>query len=128
MENQQTQQTKPHSSQSDAEKNKAIAIIGYIFPFLFFIPLVSEDAKKSVFAKFHANQQLALLLFYVVGYIAGFVISIVLALTFYLAPLIILYWLAFTVFGIVLIIMGIINASNGEMKELPLVGVFKLIS
>lgn len=64
--NQQEQQSQQQpvaqtASSSDAEKNKLMAIIGYIIPILFFIPLVS-DAKNSPFAKFHANQQLNLLL------------------------------------------------------------------
>ena len=45
----------------DVESNKAMAIIGYILPILFFIPFVT-DAKNSPFAKFNANHQLNLLL------------------------------------------------------------------
>ncbi|OGI25023.1 MAG: hypothetical protein A3J76_02195 [Candidatus Moranbacteria bacterium RBG_13_45_13] len=104
---------------SDAEKNKAMAIIGYIIPILFFIPLVS-DAKNSPFAKFHANQQLNLLLFWVVGQIAGVVLSFIF-IGFLIFPLVMIG-------GLIFMIMGIINASKGEMKELPLIGGFKLIN
>jgi uncharacterized membrane protein len=103
----------------DAEKNKAMAIVGYIIPILFFIPLVSE-AKNSHFAKFHANQQLNLLLFWVVGEIAGAVLTFVL-IGFLIFPLVMIA-------GLIFMIMGIINAANGTMKELPLIGGFKLIS
>lgn len=102
----------------DAEKNKAMAIVGYIIPILFFIPLVT-DAKNSPFAKFHANQQLNLLLAAVVVNIVGGIIPFV--GWFILLPL-------GTIFLIVVAIMGIINASKGEMKPLPLIGGFKLIS
>ncbi|MFA5926161.1 MAG: DUF4870 domain-containing protein [Parcubacteria group bacterium] len=103
---------------SDAEKNKAMAIVGYIIPILFFIPLVT-DAKNSPFAKFHANQQLILLISWVVVNVLGGIIP-------FLGWFII--WPLGTIFLIIAAIMGIINASKGEMKEVPLIGSFKLIS
>lgn len=110
-------QTQP-TGQSDAEKNKAMAIVGYIIPILFFIPLVT-DAKNSVFAKFHANQQLNLLLAAIVVNIVGGVIPFI--GWFIILPL-------GSIFLIVVAIMGIIHGAKGEMKELPLIGGFKLIS
>jgi len=104
----------------DVEKNKAMAIVGYIIPILFFIPLISEDGKKSPFAKFHANQQLNVLLFLVVGQMLGGILA------FILIGFLVLFvvWVGYIVF----LIMGIMNASKGEMKELPVIGGFKLIS
>ena len=103
---------------SDAEKNKAMGIVGYIIPILFFIPLIS-DAKNSPFAKFHATQQLNLLLAAIVVNIVGGIIPFI--GWFIILPL-------GTIFLLVVAIMGIINAAKGEMKELPLIGSFKLIS
>jgi uncharacterized membrane protein len=107
----------PQGSGSDAEKNKAMAIIGYIIPIIFFIPLVT-DAKNSPFAKFHANQQLNLLLAAIAVNIVGGVIPV-------------LGWFIILPIGsimlIVFAIMGIINAVKGEMKKLPLIGGFELI-
>lgn len=114
---QQTQQA-PQGNQSDAEKNKVMAIVGYIIPILFFIPLVT-DAKNSPFAKFHANQQLNLLLFVVVGYIVSSILMAVL-IGF------LLYFIVM-IGSVVYMIMGIINASKGEMKALPLIGGINLI-
>ncbi len=102
----------------DVEKNKAMAIVGYIIPILFFIPLVT-DAKNSPFAKFHANQQLNLLLAAVVINIVGGIIPFI--GWFIILPL-------GMIFLIVVAIMGIISASKGEMKPLPLIGGFKLIN
>ncbi|OGI26677.1 MAG: hypothetical protein A2359_03295 [Candidatus Moranbacteria bacterium RIFOXYB1_FULL_43_19] len=102
----------------DVEKNKAMAIVGYIIPILFFIPLVT-DAKNSPFAKFHANQQLNLLLAAVVVNIVGGVIPFI--GWFIILPL-------GTIFLIVVAIMGIINGSKGDMKPLPVIGGFKLIN
>lgn len=108
-----------HADPQDAEKNKAMAIVGYIIPILFFIPLVTEEGKKSPFAKFHANQQLNLLLAAVVINIVGGVIP-------FLGWFIILPLGA--IFLLVVAIIGIVNAAKGVMKELPLIGGFKLIS
>jgi uncharacterized membrane protein len=105
---------------SDVEKNKALAIVGYIIPILFFVPLVTEEGKKSPFAKFHANQQLNFLLFLVIGYIVSSVLMIIL-IGF------LLYFLVL-IGNLVFLIMGVVNAAKGEMKELPLIGGFKLIS
>lgn len=113
---QSTPTTTPDSS--DAESNKAFAIVGYIIPILFFIPLVIESSKNSPFAKFHANQQLVLL-------IAAFAINIVGTVIpfigwFIILPvgyIVILVWM----------IMGVINAINGQMKPLFLIGKFTII-
>jgi len=112
-------QEAPKTESSDVEKNKAMAIVGYIIPILFFIPLLSEEGKKSAFAKFHANQQLNLLLFVVIGYTVSSILMIIL-IGF-------LLYLLVMVGSVVFLIMGIINAAKGEMKKLPLIGGFEII-
>lgn len=106
------------SNKSDVEKNKVMAIIGYIVPILFFIPLLSEDSKDSPYAKFHSNQQLVLLIAAIVVNIVGGVIPI-------------LGWFIVLPFGsiliIVLAIIGIINSAKGEMKKLPIIGGIEII-
>jgi len=101
----------------DVEKNKVMAIIGYIIPILFFIPLVTE-AKNSPFAKFHANQQLALLLACFAVNIVGVIIPLI--GWFVILPL---GSLALLVFAI----MGLIGAAQGKMNDLPLLGKIKII-
>jgi uncharacterized membrane protein len=102
---------------SDADKNKPMAIIGYIIPILFFIPLITE-AKNSPFAKFHANQQLMILIAAIIVNIVGGVIPFI-------------GWFIIFPFGnlflIILAIMGIINSAKGEMKKLPIIGGFQII-
>lgn len=105
-------------SPEDVEKNKAMAIIGYIIPILFFIPLVTE-AKDSVYAKFHANQQLILL-------IASIGVSVIGSIIPILGWFIILPLGSIAIF--VLAIIGLINAAKGQMKELPFIGSFKIIN
>lgn len=93
------------------EKNTGMAVVAYI---LFFVPLLT-DAKDDPFVKFHVKQGLVLLLAAVANWVASFI----------LVWIPIIGWLAMGVFSIgllVLWIMGILNALQGEKKELPLIG------
>ena len=106
----------PQAEPNDVEKNKTMAILAY---FIFFLPLVT-DAKDSPFAKYHANQSLILLIFSCGAYLVSSVLTIML-IGFLLLPLV-------SIASFVLFIMGIINASNGKMKPLPLIGeLFQII-
>ncbi|MBI5076139.1 MAG: hypothetical protein HZB62_13360 [Nitrospirae bacterium] len=118
----ETDQETAQFDAQDVEKNKVLAIVGYIFPILFFIPLVTE-AKNSIYAKFHSNQQLILLIFGFAGGIGLTIITFILAFIPLLGPLMAMlllpvFWLA----CLGLAIMGIINAANGSTKKLPVIG------
>jgi uncharacterized membrane protein len=106
----------PKAETSDVEQNKPFAIIGYIIPVLFFIPMLAE--KKSPFGMFHAKQQLNLLLSGIAVQVVGGMIP---------TP----GWLiSFPTGSLVLIafaIIGIINAAKGEMEQLPIIGGFQII-
>jgi len=113
--------------QNDAEQNKGMAIIAYI---LFFVPLLTGDHKKSPFVKFHTNQGTVLFLTWLAFYIGTRILSILLfrVLRFYLlGPVYSLVVVAFGVTILVLLILGIINALNGRMKPLPVIGKFTII-
>lgn len=97
----------PHASKEDVEKNKTMAILAWV---IFFLPLLT-DAKDSQFAKFHANQSLLVVLLYIVAGVTSF-----LFIGFLLYPVAMVFW-----------IMGIISASQGEMKRLPLIGNIDII-
>lgn len=107
----------------DAQENKAMAVLAYIF---FFIPLLA--AKESKFARYHTNQGLLIFLaaavwgiaygvlttlLYVISFGLGLVLSGILGLTGLVFP--------------ILCIVGIINAVNGRMKPLPLLGKYTII-
>lgn len=107
----------PSSEAEDIEKNRAFAIISYLW-ILFVVGLIA--APNSKFAKYHANQGLVLFLAELVFGVA----CIVLAFIPILGHLTILAgWVA----GIVFAILGIINAAGGQCKPLPLIGHFDLI-
>lgn len=118
---------------SDVERNRVMAIIGYIIPIFFFAPFLTEE-KNSPFARFHANQQLLILISAVVVKIINWVIFPVglffICLVCSFAWLVVvmlligrLLWLAL----VILIILGIINVWRGEMKPLPIIGDFEII-
>ena len=109
------EQTTDNSQQellADVEKNRTIGILAYI---LFLIPLLA--AKDSKFAMYHANQGLVL---FIVAVAMQVFANFVPFLGTLLANLCMLAALAFTV-------IGIINASKGEMKPLPLIGGISLL-
>jgi len=105
---------------ADIEQNKVFGVISYL-GLLFLVPLIA--AKQSKFAMYHCNQGAVLFVVAVCSWIAMFVLSMILhfipILGFMLSML-----LHFALFiGLAaLMIIGILNAVNGKMKPLPLIG------
>lgn len=102
-------------SKEEIEKNKGMAIVAW---FIFFVPLLT-DAKDSKFVKFHVNQSL---IFVITSFVAWTVVTL---LSFLLIGLLLIPIVSIAL--IVLWIMGLMSAINGEMKRLPLIGNFNLI-
>ena len=100
----------------DAEQNKTMALLAYI---LFFIPLLTGDHKKSPFVMFHTNQGTVLFLASFAAQIVSGMLTFII-IGFFLAPL-------FGIASFVLFLMGIINAVNGKMTPLPVIGKFTII-
>ncbi len=98
---------------ADIEKNKTMGILAYI---LFFIPIIA--ARDSKFAMYHANQGLALFIVAVASNVVAGFIPFIGPL---LAGLLSLAVLAFMV-------IGILSASRGEMKPLPIIGGLNLLN
>lgn len=97
---------------ADINQNKWIAVVAYI---IFFIPLLA--AKQSRFAMYHGNQGLLLLLFSIV---CNIVLGFIPFIGWILLPIANLATL-------VLVIIGIIQAANGQMKPLPVIGSISII-
>lgn len=103
---------------------KVYGVLGYI-GILFLVPLL---AGKTEFSKFHANQGLVL-------FLADIVLGVLIGITAGVLGLlgvigVVLGSIVSGALGLVifvLMIMGIINAANGEMKPLPVIGGIKLI-
>ena len=101
---------------------KVISILDYI-GFLWILGLFVEKDNPDV--KFHTNQGLILFILEVVCGVAGGILGIL--------PLVggILSWIVSSVLGLacfVLMILGIVNAAQGQRKPLPIIGgLFQII-
>ena len=106
----------------DAQDNKVMAVLAYI---IFLSPLFA--AKESRFARYHTNQGLVLAIAsvtYVIVY--SILSSIILAISWRLFFIFsILGWVS--IVFLILAIIGIINAVNGKMKPLPIIGGIKIL-
>lgn len=115
-----TKDTTSEFDPADIEANKVMGILAY-FSWLVLVPILG--AKNSKFARFHANQGLALA-------IAEIVIVVVCGI---LCRIPMIGWIFSIVESLVclaafiLAILGIINAANGRAKELPFVGSIKIL-
>ncbi len=92
-------------------KNTTMAAIAYI---IFFVPLLT-DSKDDPFVKFHVKQGLLLVILSILVSIFNTIIGRI--------PII--GWLIALVLGLGLFalwIIGIVNALNGKMDPLPVVG------
>ncbi|HWO07395.1 MAG TPA: DUF4870 domain-containing protein [Candidatus Paceibacterota bacterium] len=95
-------------TQHHPEKNTLMAILAYIGPLIIISYLLAKD---DPFVKFHIKQGLLL----VIGEVATWM---VMTTVWVLFPLLQLVNLAI----LVLAIIGIVRAAQGQEKELPLIG------
>jgi uncharacterized membrane protein len=94
------------------KKNTTMAVIAYI---IFFIPLLTGDAQKDPFVKYHVKQGLVLFLLVIALNIINQI------LPFYM------WWTINNLLSLgtlVLLILGIVNAANGKQQPLPVIGKF----
>lgn len=101
--------TKPTTAPA-ANNDNVIAALAYI---LFFIPLLTN---KNEYTLFHANQGLNLFLMVV----ACNIVAIIPVLGW-------IAWMIGSLAALVFCIMGIVAALNGEKKQLPVIGQYKII-
>lgn len=109
----------------DIENNRGMGVLAYL-SWLVLIPLIA--ANKSKFARFHVNQGLVLA---IAGTAYGICSSIIggLMMGLFGGLGVAIAWIlnVFSVFFLVLMIIGIVNAVNGKAKELPLIGKIRII-
>lgn len=97
---------------SVGKPNTAMSVIAYI---LFFIPLLTGDAKKDAYVKYHTKQGLVLFLLVVLLNIINWIMPFYFWWT--------INWML-SLGTLVLLIIGIINAAGGKKEPLPLIGKF----
>lgn len=94
-----------------SEEDKTVAILSYVTLIGFIIAIVIHNGKKTQIGAFHLRQALGL-------FITGAVLGIALMITVVGLFLIPFMGIALFIFAII----GLINAAQGQMKPLPLVG------
>lgn len=105
----------------DVSEYRTFAILGYVIPILFFVPLLDEKTKKVPYVRFHANQQLILLITAIaVSFLHSMFLMMLSAIGYFIYQLLGLALLA-------LVIIGAINGYQGNMKELPFIGHFRIL-
>ncbi len=108
----------------DIEQNKVMGVLAYL-GILVLIPILA--AKESKFARFHANQGLILCIAAILYGVAYSVLtSIILAISWRLYFLVSILGFVGIVFA-VLCVIGIINVVNGQAKELPVIGKYRIL-
>lgn len=109
----------------DPDLVRAMNALAYLW-ILFFLPLVVTPKHPS--SRFHANQGLVNLLFYVVLNVAAGIAVVMLA---FIPVAGVLFGILLEVFvqvvGIVFTILGILHAVNDQQKELPVIGKIRLL-
>ena len=101
---------KPSATKEDIEANKMIAAIGYLGP-LCLVPLLLK--KKSAYAQFHGKQGFVLLVVWVI------------LLFINIIPLLgQIIWFLGSIALLILMILGIVNALNGNLWEMPVLGAY----
>lgn len=96
------------------EEGKTIAIISYITFIGLIIAIVMNNDKKNDFARYHIRQSLGIIVLYLVVWILFYILT-----TLVYIPLLstIIY-----VGLLVLWVLGVLAAAQGEEKPVPLVG------
>lgn len=105
-------QPQAQNNNSDIDSGKVCAILSYLFIGIVWY-FIDENMKKNTFAKFHVKQSLVLLVVSIILQIVGTIIPII--GWFLILPLA-------GIFGLVWMLIGVINALNGQTKELPIIG------
>jgi uncharacterized membrane protein len=91
---------------ADIEEGKLLAILSYLVPLVFLVPLIQKD---NAFSLFHAKQVLLLAI--------GYVVVMFIATTTCIGAILFLPLFAFS-------ILGLVFAIQGQYKPIPLIGNF----
>lgn len=103
-------------------ERKVVFSLCYLWGILFFLPLILY--KNDEEAKFRANEGLVILIVSIIG---NAVFGILTAIGGAVATVFGIITGVFNLGILILAVIGIINVINGDKKELPLLGKYKLI-
>lgn len=108
-------------SRQDIESNKGMAVLSY-FSILVLVPIFT--ARNSPFARFHANQGLILFVIEAILWIISMVLGWIPIIGWLLSIVIWVLQLGL----LALSILGIVNAIQGQAKELPVLGGIRILN
>ncbi len=103
---------------SAATEDRTVAILAYITIIGFIIAIVMHSSKKTAIGSFHLRQGLGLFITGLVVWIPCVIISFIP----FVNLIMVLVWPALGISLLVLWIMGLIAAVNGQQKPMPVVG------
>jgi len=106
------------TNSSTSSEDKTVAILSYITLIGFIIAIVMHGNQKTKLGAYHLKQALGLMLTSIGAWMAFMIIAFIPFVNFLLLIIAPLTWIGV----LVLLILGIVNAANGEMKPLPIVG------
>lgn len=141
---QNQQYAQPDAPEADIQANKANGVLAYL-GILVLIPLLTEKGKNSRFARFHVGQGLTLLALDICYGIANAILSAIVNAIFPpkavslfgytymtepngIAVAITTILSLVSIVFLVLMIIGIVNAAQGKMTKLPVIGSIDIIS
>ncbi len=111
-------------------EDKTVAILSYCTLIGFIVAIVLHQQKKTKLGAYHLRQMLGFLILGFVGWIAVVIVAGILSfiLGMIIKALALVIWslclFAFGISMLVLLVMGILAAINGEMKPMPVVGAY----
>ncbi|WP_304141758.1 hypothetical protein [Mesoflavibacter zeaxanthinifaciens] len=99
-------------NQNTAEEGKTLAVVSYLTIIGSVIAIIMNNEKKNEFTAFHNRQGLGLCLMYmIIGYFISQFDNMQISVAFWVGMGLLFFY-------------GIINAINGKMQAVPLVGPF----
>ncbi len=100
-------------AEDDKKKYSLIAMLCYIFSFLFFVPIVID--RNSAYCKFHANQQLALFITEVAAIAVGWILGLIPVLG-------VLCGIVIGLALVVILVLLIVGTYFGKAIRIPFIG------
>ncbi len=107
-----------NANQPTQQEDKTAAILAYITLIGYIVAIILHSNNKTKIASYHLKQATGLLLFGIASWFAMMIIAFLPFIGFAVLFLSPVMWILI----LVLVILGIINAANGAMKPLPVLG------
>lgn len=115
MQQQPNYQQGPPPQQPASDNGKLVAILSYCTLIGFIIAIVMHSSNKTRLGAYHLRQALGLVIFAFGTSILFMLLAFVFWPLAFLSPLV-------SIFVLILLILGIVNAANEKEKPLPLIG------